>query len=170
MTEIEYVPEDRRERIDDLMARDQRSRAIELLEVWVTQFAVTPWAMQLLGELHLAAGKQEAAGRAFFWSGMRGDPDHQRCIDRWLKSQRRSPRRIVRSLSQRARLPIASMPGALPQELAALKVTDSIATRENRPGNKLIDSLMVIAFVWLLGVGCIMTFVWIKQAIEWLAN
>ena len=166
--QIEGVPEDRRERIDDLCARAQRSRAIELLEVWVTQFVVTPWAMERLGELHLEVGNHNKAGHAFFWSGIRGDAGRQECIDGWLKSMRRSPRRIVESLSQRARLPVDRMPGELPAELAALKVTDSIATRANRPTKKLVDALLVAAAVWLLGVGAVMTFLWVKQGVGWL--
>ena len=84
MTQAECVPGEWRERIDDLCAHDQRSRAIELLEVWVTQFVVTPWAMERLGELHLEAGNRDKAGRAFFWSGVRGEADRQDRIDGWL--------------------------------------------------------------------------------------
>lgn len=170
MSEIEFVPDDRRERIDDLIARDQRSRAIELLEVWVTQFAVTSWAFERLGELHLEAGNRDKAGRAFFWSGVRGDRDRQKCIDGWLKAERRNPRRIVRSLSQRARLPVASMPGALPEELAALKVTDAISVRENRPTNKVVDAMILVGALWCLGVGAVMTVIWLKQGIVALLN
>lgn len=64
MAEFEYVPEDRRQKIEDLLARGQSSRAIELLEVSVRQFAVTRWAMQLLGELQLKAGNRDQAGFA----------------------------------------------------------------------------------------------------------
>lgn len=64
MAEFEYVPEDRRQKIEDLLARGQSSRAIELLEVSVRQFAVTRWAMQLLGELQLKAGNRDRGTRA----------------------------------------------------------------------------------------------------------
>ena len=165
---VASVPEGWGERIDDLVARGQSSRAIELLEVWVTQFVFTPWAMQRLGELYLEVGHRDKVGQAFFWSGIRGDPDRQDCIDGWLKSRRCSPRRIVDSLSQRARLPIGSMPGELPGELAALKVTDSIATRQNRSNNKFVDALLIAALVWIMGVGAVMTFLWIKRGVAWL--
>lgn len=170
MAEIEYMPEDRREKIDDLLERGQLSRAVELLEVWVTQFAVTAWAMQLLGELQLQAGNRDRAGFAFFWSGNRGHKEHERCVDGWLRSVRRQPRRIVRSLSQRARLPVAQMPGVLPEELARLKVTDSVVSKLNKPPTPVMDWIIGIVCLWCLGVGAVMSIRWLLEFVRHLSS
>ena len=166
MAEIEYLPEDRREKIDDALARGQLSRAIELLEVWVTQFAVTPWAMQLLGELQLQAGNRDRAGFAFFWSGNRGHKEHEACIEGWLRSLRRQPGRIVKSLSQRARLPVAQMPGVLPEELGRLKVTDAVSAKANKPPTPVMDWVIGIAVLWCLLVGAIVSVLYVIDLIR----
>jgi len=162
---LERVPDEWQARIDDHVARGQQSRAIELLEVWVTQFALTPWAFARLGQLHFEAGNRDKAGWAFFWTGERGDAERQRCIDGWLKAQRRAPKRIVRSLSQRARVPVAQMPGALPAELAALKVTDSVSVTANKNLPPWLDWALVALVLWFLGVGVVMTFRWVLEGI-----
>lgn len=170
MVEIESLPEDRREKLDDLINRGQVSRAIELLEVWVTQFAVTEWAMQMLGELQLQAGNRDRAGFAFFWSGNRGPVEHQRCIDGWLATVRRRPSAIVKSLSQRSRVPVDQMPGALPEELKRLKVTDSVTAKANKPPHAIVDWILGFALIWCLIVGAIMTVRWIIEGIRSLGN
>ena len=170
MSELERVPDEWLARIDDHVARSQQSRAIELLEVWVTQFALTPWAFERLGQLHLEAGKRDKAGWAFFWTGVRDDAERQRCIDGWLKSLRRAPKRIVRSLSQRARVPVDQMPGFLPQELRALRVTDTVSEQANKKLPAWADWVIGILLIWWVGVGIVVTFRWLKQGLEALAD
>lgn len=161
MSELERVPDEWQGRIDDHVARQQHSRAIDLLEVWVTQFALTPWAFERLGELHAQAGRKTEAGWAFFWSGQRDDPEQRRCIDAWLKQVRRSPRRIVRSLPQRARLPVAELPGALPAELASLKVSDTVSERRNKGLPPWADWALLAALLWFVAVGIYTTARWL---------
>lgn len=144
------IPAAWRAKVDDLVARGQSARAIELLEMWCRQHVVTPWAMQLLGRLHLEAGDRRAAGRAFFWSGQRGDATEQACVDAFLGQKRMTPLRLVRTLPQRARLPIERMPGALPDDLRSLGVTDSVVDRANRASSRLGEWLMWPVFGLLL--------------------
>ena len=100
--------------------------------------------------------------------------EREACIKGWLKSVRRAPRRIVDSISQRARLPVADMPGVLPEELAALKVTDSISTRENRATNKYVDWMGFALLIWCLGVGFFVTIglviKGVRAALDWFVS
>lgn len=155
MSAFEQVPEPWQEKIDQELARGADARAVQLLEMWSTQFTLTPWVMERLGQLQLAKGRRVEAGRAFFWSGVRADdPERQQCIDQFLQRVGRSPRKLVRTLPPRARRPIGDMPAALRDELARLRVTDAVVASANRQSSRIVGVLAMIVFggVWLVGL------------------
>lgn len=158
------VPDELRVKIDDLVRRDQKSRAIELLEIWAAQYARTSWVMERLGELHLDAKNRVAAGRAFFWSGFRGDNEqHQHCIEEFLATTRRSPLRLVRTLPKRARVALEHMPPTLREELMARSITDAVVDRANRTRPLIYEILIALTLGAIFIVGLV-------TCIRWLIN
>lgn len=58
MSAFDQVPEAWQEKIDQELARGADARAVQLLEMWSTQFTLTPWVMERLGQLQLAKGRR----------------------------------------------------------------------------------------------------------------
>ncbi|MFK7740754.1 MAG: hypothetical protein AB8H80_10555 [Planctomycetota bacterium] len=166
MSTAETIPESWADKIDDLVSRDQAPKAIVLLEQWMTQYAITPWAVRRLGELHLASGDRVAAGRAFFWSGERGNPEHASCIHAFLKKRRRHPRRIVSTLPPRARATLENLPGALPGELRALGVTDTVVVKGNREWPMWVQLSLVAVFAAIFIVGLVTSLRWVAGMVR----
>lgn len=146
------VPDAWRAKIDALVDAGERDRAIELLKMWITQHALTPWVMERLGLLLLASGRIEEAGRPLFWSGRRDGGHVAEAVARFLRHKRGKPRRLAETLPRRACGPLESFPPALRAELVELGVTERMLRRaaDARP--------LPAAVGWLIGLTCLVVF------------
>ena len=168
MSDCGMVPDELRGEIKSLVVRGETARAIAQLTNWTNQHTRTPWAMERLGELHLEAKNRIEAGRAFFWSGMRGDEEQQSCINEFLQSTKRDPIRIMRTLPRTARTELSTMPPTLRGELAGLGVTDATVERANRKSSFVggVIGLALGGVIFL--VGLVTTFRWLVQIVRYL--
>jgi len=155
-------------RIDALLASGEQAKAIELLEMWSRQSAWTPWVMERLGTLQLAAGQRLAAGRAFFWAGRRDRSDVAEVIAEFLASVRRRPDRLVASLPRKARLSIERLPEPLQQELRQFGVTDAVVAKANRPESKWSMQLLTLVLLTVLGLAVVGGWTLLRALREWL--
>lgn len=120
-----------RARIDELVRQGMQQKAVDNLGIWNRQFGYQPWIWGELGKLLRERGDRFGAGRAWFWAGRRGG-EAQAFVDFYLESMRGRPERLLASIPERCRLPLADYPEALRSELQALGVTDRIASRAQR--------------------------------------
>jgi hypothetical protein len=163
------VPEAWKARIDALVDAGERDRAIELLKMWITQHALTPWVMERLGLLLLASGRIEEAGRPLFWSGRRDSGQVAEAVARFLRHKRGKPRRLAETLPRRACGPLESFPPALRAELVELGVTEHMLQR-------FTDARSVPdVVVWAIGLACLGVFatglfVCVRFAWGWLSS
>lgn len=156
------------DRIEALVASGHQAKAIELLEMWSRQCALTPWVMERLGTLHLAAGQRLAAGRAFFWAGRRDRSDVAEVIAEFLASVRRRPDRLVATLPRKARLSIERLPEPLQQELRQLGVTDAVVAKANRPESRWSMVLLTGLLVTVLVLAVVGGWTCLRALREWL--
>lgn len=155
-------------RIDALVASGHQAKAIELLEMWSRQCVLTPWVMERLGALQLAAGQRLAAGRAFFWAGRRDCSAVAEVIAEFLASVRRRPDRLVATLPRKARLSIEKLPEPLPQELRELGVTDAVVAKANRSESKWAMQLLTLVLVTVLVLAVVGGWTLLRAMREWL--
>ena len=156
-------------RIDALLAAGNQAKAIELLEMWSRQCTLTPWVMERLGTLQLAAGKRLAAGRAFFWAGLRDHADVAKVVAEFLASVRRRPDRLVASLPRNARRSIDRLPESLQRDLRQLGVTDAVVAKANRE-TKLETPLVYLLLVTLLVFVVVGGWTCLRALREWLGT
>jgi len=157
-------------RIDALLASGDQAKAIELLGMWSRQCALTPWVMERLGTLQLAAGKRLAAGQAFFWAGRRDRSDVAEVIAEFLASVRRRPDRLVATLPRKARLSIDRLPESLQQELRHLGVTDAVVAKANRPESKWSTALLTLLLVTVLVLAVVGGWTCLRALRQWLGT
>jgi len=167
----ELVPAAWSAKVDALVAAGDSARAIELLKMWMTQHALTPWVMERLGRLLLAAGRAHEAGRPLFWSGAREAGPVTDAVAEFVRHKRGEPRRLAETLPRRACVPLEDMPPALRCELQALGVTEAMFRRVARQPRIpvrlawLAVWLVVAALIGAFGVGA---FVCLRNLVEWI--
>lgn len=122
--DLKPVPAEWQSRVDDAVESGDVGRAVELLESWIDTHAYTPWALERLGRLWLGAGFRKRAGRALFWSGVRGEPDVDAAIRQFVDSTTK-PGKLLQSLKARAQVPFVDYPERVRRDLEAHGVTAS---------------------------------------------
>jgi hypothetical protein len=159
----EPIGDEQRLRLEQLLARGARDEAFRLLDQWTRMHEMTPWAMDMLGRLHLERGNLVEAGRFFFWAGTREGDAVAAAIAAFL---RRSPAQLLTTLRPQARLPLDRLPPVVRQELLDYGVTPELAAaiaanrRPVRWGN-LVEKLV------LGGLLCVGLITCIRSLVAW---
>lgn len=165
---VEPAPLALQARVDALLSVGNQQKAIETLEMWSRQYALTPWVMVRLGTLQLAAGKRIEAGRALFWAGVRDQPGGAEVIGEFLASVRRRPDRLVATLPLKARQSLERLPEPLRQELQQLGVTDAVVAKANRPTSKWSERMLMATLVVILLLAVVGGWTCLRALREWL--
>lgn len=167
---VEPAPMAWQARVDALLASGGQREAIELLQMWSRQCALTPWVMERLGALQLAAGDRVAAGQAFFWSGRRDRPETAAVIAEFLATVRKRPDRLVATLPRKARLSLDRLPEPLQQELRQLGVTDAVVAKANRPESRWPTVWLTAILVTVLVLAVVGGWTCLRALRQWLGE